>query len=102
MNKQEKIFIVHLDANQLNKRKSFIKKLEIEFSFPSYFGENLDAVRDCMTDLSWLPYQNFHLVISGAKKADKKPDFDYKTFLNDIKNHWKQYDDNISFRIEYT
>ncbi|GDY31429.1 barstar family protein [Gandjariella thermophila] len=33
-------------------------------SFPSYFGRNLDALYDCLTDLSWLPAGEHVLVWS--------------------------------------
>ncbi len=34
-------------------------------SFPGYFGANLDALYDCLTDLSWLPTGE-HVLIWSA------------------------------------
>ena len=101
MAKKNKTYIAHLDAKQLNKKKGFISELEREFNFPSYFGKNLDAVWDCMTDLSWLPYDEFHLKISSWKATDKKPDFNFKEFLLEIKDHWEQGENKILFKLEY-
>jgi RNAse (barnase) inhibitor barstar len=33
--------------------------------FPSYFGHNLDALYDCLTDLSWLPAGEHVLIWSN-------------------------------------
>src|SRR5438552_17320122 len=30
--------------------------------FPEYFGENWDALNDCLTDLAWLPAAEYPLV----------------------------------------
>ncbi|WP_448096863.1 barstar family protein [Luteibacter yeojuensis] len=37
--------------------------------FPDYFGENLDALYDCLTDLSWLEAAAYVVVLSDAGTA---------------------------------
>jgi RNAse (barnase) inhibitor barstar len=34
--------------------------------FPDYFGENWDALNECITDLSWVPAQRYVLVLVDA------------------------------------
>jgi len=34
--------------------------------FPGYYGQNLDALYDCLTDLSWLPPGEHVLVWEGG------------------------------------
>ncbi|MEU6153796.1 barstar family protein [Actinosynnema sp. NPDC047251] len=34
--------------------------------FPDYYGQNLDALYDCLTDLSWLPAGEHVLVWEGG------------------------------------
>ncbi|MBW4720886.1 barstar family protein [Saccharothrix obliqua] len=34
--------------------------------FPDYYGQNLDALFDCLTDLSWLPAGHHVLVWEGG------------------------------------
>jgi len=44
-------------------------------SFPNWSGRNLDALYDCLTDLSWLPAGEHVLVWVGSdalKKSDPK------------------------------
>ncbi|MEU3275131.1 barstar family protein [Saccharomonospora sp. NPDC006951] len=42
-------------------------------SFPEYFGRNLDALYDCLTDLAWLP-PGEHVLIWIASDALKQAD----------------------------
>jgi hypothetical protein len=42
--------------------------------FPRYFGENWDALNDCLADLQWLPGDAYVLLIAdGDKVLDKEP-----------------------------
>ncbi|MFI6481509.1 barstar family protein [Nonomuraea sp. NPDC050663] len=43
-----------------------IAKIARELSFPDYFGGNLDALYDCLTDLGWLPPGDHMLIWSGT------------------------------------
>lgn len=42
-------------------------------SFPDYFGRNLDALYDCLTDLSWLP-SGEHVLVWVASDVLKEAD----------------------------
>lgn len=37
-----------------------------DLGFPDWYGANLDALHDCLTDLSWLDASGYVLTISGA------------------------------------
>src|ERR1044072_5699269 len=55
-------------------------------SFPDYFGHNLDALYDCLTDLSSLPPGGHVLVRPGSDawpKADPKPSLAIRSVLSD-------------------
>lgn len=41
--------------------------------FPDYFGHNLDALYDCLTDLSWLA-DGEHVVVWSKPKALREAD----------------------------
>ncbi|MFI5610469.1 barstar family protein [Amycolatopsis sp. NPDC051903] len=55
-------------------------------SFPEYFGRNLDALYDLLTDLSWLPAGEHVLIWTGSdvlKQADPKTYLAVRSVLSD-------------------
>lgn len=55
-------------------------------SFPDYFGHNLDALYDCLTDLSWLPRGEHVLIWPGSdalRRADPKTYLAIRSVLSD-------------------
>ncbi|QFU92831.1 Barstar (barnase inhibitor) [Amycolatopsis sp. YIM 10] len=54
--------------------------------FPDWFGRNLDALYDCLTDLSWLPAGEHVLIWAGSeafKTADPKAYLAIRSVLSD-------------------
>jgi len=45
---------VTLDAARMTNLEDFYIAITDAFALPAYFGQNLDALRDVLTDLSWL------------------------------------------------
>lgn len=43
--------MITLDATQMGSRKEAHRYLQQQLSFPDYYGCNLDALYDCLTDL---------------------------------------------------
>lgn len=55
-------------------------------SFPDYFGRNLDALYDMLTDLSWLPSGEHVLIWTGSealRAADPKTYLAIRSVLSD-------------------
>jgi len=46
----------------------FIKALKRDLQFPDWFGGNLDALNDCLTDFSWHPAPGYVIVLSGIER----------------------------------
>jgi hypothetical protein len=44
-----------LDGAGVRTKPDFYEAVAEVLSFPEWFGHNLDALYDCLTDLSWLP-----------------------------------------------
>jgi RNAse (barnase) inhibitor barstar len=61
-------YVAGIDANDCRSKKSFLRAIGIAFQFPSYFGQNLDALRDCLNDLEWLDKPNYILFIKNSKE----------------------------------
>ncbi|PSL56632.1 barstar (barnase inhibitor) [Saccharothrix carnea] len=45
----------HVVRRGARSKKDAIGAIAEALSFPDWFGHNLDALYDCLTDLSWLP-----------------------------------------------
>jgi RNAse (barnase) inhibitor barstar len=59
--------------------------------FPSYFGNNWDALYDCLTDLAWLPAAGYIIVVTEAHRLLVRREADYTTFvdvMNDVGKGW--------------
>ena len=44
---------------------SLLRRIAASLGFPSWFGENWDALEDCLTDLSWREAQGHVLALEG-------------------------------------
>lgn len=51
-----------MDGAPLTTKAAALDAIAAALSFPDWFGRNLDALHDCLTDLSWLPAGE-HLLI---------------------------------------
>ncbi len=95
---EHKPYILDLNASRMKSRNGFIKELKEVFQIPSYCSDNLDAIYDCMTNMSWLPDQEIHVRIHNWKGVEKHQHFDYEGFLDEIKQHWDQSSSNKTFK----
>ncbi|GAB3436146.1 barstar family protein [Actinophytocola sediminis] len=67
----------HLDGTRIRSKAEFMTAVAAALSFPDWFGHNLDALADCLSDLSWLPDGEHVLVWSAPEvlaAADPKAD----------------------------
>jgi RNAse (barnase) inhibitor barstar len=46
-------------------KAALLRKIAAELGFPDWFGENWDALEDCLTDLSWREAEGHVLVFEG-------------------------------------
>ncbi|MFC3453152.1 barstar family protein [Amycolatopsis speibonae] len=67
-----------IDGARTVDKASTLDAIAEALSFPDYFGKNLDALYDCLTDLSWLP-PGEHVLIWAGSSALK--DHDPKAYL---------------------
>jgi RNAse (barnase) inhibitor barstar len=47
-----------------------MKNIAAALDFPDWFGENWDALEDCLSDLSWRKATGYLLLLEGAKAGD--------------------------------
>ena len=54
-----------LDGADLDSKRTTLDGIAAVLDFPEWAGRNLDALFDCLTDLSWLPEGEHVLIWSG-------------------------------------
>ena len=54
-----------LDLTGVASREEFHRRVRDVFGLPQYYGNNLDALHDCLTDI----FENTVVIIKGANKA---------------------------------
>jgi RNAse (barnase) inhibitor barstar len=70
-------------------------------SFPAYFGRNLDALYDCLTDLSWLPPGEHVLIWVNSDKlrqAEPRAYLSIRSVLSDAQRALAQGGDRADER----
>jgi RNAse (barnase) inhibitor barstar len=53
-------FVAYIPASVRSKQK-LLRILADQLQFPAYFGNNWDALEECLRDLSWLPAGNVEI-----------------------------------------
>jgi len=56
----------HIRGTKSTRDHAFFDEISAVLQFPYYFGENWNAVNDCLQDLQWLPVAGYLLVITDA------------------------------------
>jgi RNAse (barnase) inhibitor barstar len=84
---KEKFKIIDLDCTKWLDTKTIHKDLKKYFDFPDYYGENLAALNDCLSDLE-INDQGFIVVFRNFQSVDK--DLTHKLldiFANNSRQH---------------
>jgi len=61
--KDKGYYIAVLDGSKTLDIQSFISNIAQSFRFPDYYGNNMNAFRECINDLDWLSEANYALLI---------------------------------------
>ena len=61
----------NVDLSKAANVPGFIEALRRDLGFPDWFGGNLDAVSDCLTDFSWRPAPGYVVTLCGSERLAK-------------------------------
>jgi RNAse (barnase) inhibitor barstar len=61
---------LRLDTVAFGAKTVLLKGIAAALAFPHWFGENWDALEDCLTDLSWSGAPGHVLLFEGARAGD--------------------------------
>jgi hypothetical protein len=62
---------------------SVLSRIGYALDFPEWYGENFDALKDCLTDFSWCEAAGYVLFISGAENLHAENPVAFNA-LNDV------------------
>lgn len=71
-----------LNGRACRTKDGLLKEIAVTLAFPDYFGENWDALEECLCDLSWVAGTGHLLVIEQAEALLAGADKDYRTFIS--------------------
>ena len=76
-------------SSGLNTQQQLFYELSHKLTFPTYFGLNLDALFDCLTDLSWIEQHDIIIVHKDIPELETVQLKAYLEVLNDAILDWK-------------
>ena len=89
-----------INAESIKNTQDLFYEFASVLNFPEYFGQNWDALHECLTDLSWMPFKGIVLLVKHSKHLyDTKPD-DFKKMIQVlllVTHHWQSQ--NIAFFV---
>ena len=90
-----------VDLGSARNVPGFIKALKRDLDFPDWFGGNLDALHDCLTDFSWRPAPGYVITLDGSETLRANPTSFaiFNEVLVSAIEGWQER--NIPFRVFY-
>lgn len=78
--------VINLDGASARTLDDFFSLLSERLEFPDYFGSNWPALKDCLTDLEWLPANFYCLVFKNSDLLFKDEPIERKAFIATMKS----------------
>ena len=90
-----------VDLGSARNVPGFIKALKRDLDFPDWFGGNLDALHDCLTDFSWRPAPGYVITLDGSETLRANPTSFaiFNEVLVSVIEWWQER--NVPFRVFY-
>lgn len=70
--------VVEIDFDRCRDKGAALARIATAMRFPGWFGDNWDALADCLGDLSWLPGPGYVLLLANTQdwRRGNAEDFD--------------------------
>ncbi len=89
----ENSYLATIELSTVRTFQGFVRMIDNAIALPEYFGGSMDALDDCMRDLSWLNSDNITLQFVRPKKI--KNNTLYQNILDSI-TLWQEFWDHAS------
>ena len=57
--KREGFAFFHVESRNINRKDQLLKHVASALRFPNHFGDNWDALEECLTDLEWIDGEGY-------------------------------------------
>jgi hypothetical protein len=89
---QAGVHLALLDGDAITDKPALLRACAAALAFPPYFGQNWDALADCLTDLSWLPAPGYAIVYDHPSPLIRQAPADWavaQEIFRDAAAYWR-------------
>ncbi|HSD39620.1 MAG TPA: barstar family protein [Rhodocyclaceae bacterium] len=82
-----------VDINATQTAPALLRQIGQALHFPQWYGENWDALADCLTDLSWSEADGFIVILRGCDALHTAQPGLWKTLtdiLGEVSDFWRE------------
>lgn len=90
--------VIHV--SNIGSKETLFKQLNEKLHFPEYFGNNWDALYDCLTDFHWINQKGIVLVHDDIPELSKSELTIYMNLLSDAILDWEN-DETHFFEVVF-
>lgn len=76
---------------KMQTQQALFDEVAAAFQFPDYFGENWNALDECLSDLSWIRAAGYVLLIRDSSYVLSQEKIQFSTFISVLANVAKQW-----------
>lgn len=96
------IGVFRLDGAQMTNQESLFREFKVKLQFPEYFGENWNALDECLADLDWLDRSGYLLFIESGNLLLRDEAAGVREMLGelleDLSGEWADSNPPVIFR----
>jgi len=85
---------VRIDLAGCRSKAELLARVADALEFPWWFGQNWDALADCLGDLEWLPAEGYVLLLDAADDLRRSAPRDFATVTEvfaDAAHGWREH-----------
>ncbi|MBI3139947.1 MAG: barstar family protein [Sphingobacteriales bacterium] len=86
-------------SNKIESKSDLLLEISRGLNFPNYFGNNWDALEECLCDLSWITEKSICIIHRALPRLKEDELEIYLSILGDLKNVW--HSDNLHEIVIY-
>jgi len=83
----------HVECREVASKEMLLRAIGKALSFPDYFGQNWDALEECLTDLSWAPAAGYCILLDHLELLATSAPHDLETALEIFRAVARQWQD---------